>query len=723
MTATEQTMRKWILAAILGSAATAALAAPPVDPTTAPPKAMPHPVTESYFGTAVTDRYRSMETRDPETIAWMKAQGAWTRSVLDSIAPRQAFLTGMSAFGSAFGLVSEVKPAGGKLFYMERAPGQDVASLGVIDGGHKRTLIDVAALIRSHGGTPYAIDWMQPSRDGAKIAVGISAGGSEDSRMSVIDVATGQTIAGPIDRAQFGGVDWNEDGTGLYFVRLQQLAPGSKPSEKYRNLIAEYWDLKGEPQPLLGPAIPGGPITDPDEGGAIAHVPHSDAVLLVGETGVRNEHRLWWSKAQEVAAGHANWTPIAGYDDGITHLDMNSATVFLMSHKDAPRFKVMALPIGGTLAAAKTLIPASDGQLIENVGVAADGLYVAARKGLYSRLLRVSNAGQVSEIALPVHGSIGELATDVDTPGAVVMLHSWTTPYTHYRYDPARGSFIDMGLDTRPAFDPAKYAVADLQAKAKDGTMVPLTVVGPAGPVTPRAMILDAYGAYGISQFPYFSTRYPAYIDAGITRAVCTVRGGGELGEAWRLGGKGRTKPNTWGDAIACAETLIARGYTTPALLTITGTSAGGIMVGRAVTERPDLFAAAIDRVGDVNALRAETMPSGPANIPEFGTVNDPQGFKDLYAMDVIQHLKPGVRYPAFLITAGLNDPRVEPWTGAKLAATLEENPEHAPVLYRLEEQAGHGMGTTKSTRDAEEADIAAFVLWRTGSPAWQPAR
>jgi prolyl oligopeptidase len=146
-------------------------------------------------------------------------------------------------------------------------------------------------------------------------------------------------------------------------------------------------------------------------------------------------------------------------------------------------------------------------------------------------------------------------------------------------------------------------------------------------------------------------------------------------------------------------------------------------MVGRAATERPDLFACAIARVGDVNALRMETMAAGPANIPEFGTVKDPQGFKDLYEMDAYHHVVEGKEYPAFLITGGLNDPRVEPWEGAKLAARLQEMPNHRPVLYRLEEQAGHGLGTTKATRDAEEADITAFILWRSGAEEWQPAR
>lgn len=716
-------MRQMIVAALLStSAAGGAATVQPVTPKGAPPKATPRPVAEDHFGRTVVDRYRYMESKDAETVAWMKKQGAWARDVLASIRPKAAYEAKMASFGSGFGVVSTIAQAGGKLFYMERAPGQDVFSLKITEGNAKRTLIDTAALIKAHGGTPYAIDWMKPSRDGSRIAVGISAGGSEDSQMTVLDASTGKTIAGPVDRAQFGGVDWAGDGQSLTFVRLQKMAPGTAAAEKYRNLTAEYWDLRSEPTPLLGSAIKGGPITDPDEGGQIAHVPHSDALLLVGFTGVRNEARLWWGKQADLTAGKAIWTPLLGYEDGVTRLDANATTLFLLSHQDAPRFKVTAIPIGGTLAEAKTVIPASANQLVESIATAKDGLYVGVRDGLYSKLLRVANDGAVSEVALPVHGSIGELATDVDTPGVIVALSSWTTPLAHWRYDPATRRFVDMKIDSHPPIDARRYAAIDLWATAKDGTKVPLTVIGPSGPIKPRPMLLDAYGAYGIPGWPYFSTRTLPLIDAGVSRADCAVRGGGEFGEPWRLAGKGRTKPNTWRDAIACAEELIAKGYTTPAMLSITGTSAGGIMVGRAVTERKDLFAGAIDRVGDVNTLRAEFMAAGPTNIPEFGTIKDRQGFEDLYAMDTIQHIDPGTRYPAFLITAGLNDPRVEPWTGAKLAATLQENPDHAPVLYRLEEQAGHGLGTTKSTRDAEEADIAAFVLWRAGVPEWQPA-
>jgi prolyl oligopeptidase len=701
-------------------AACPAAAAIPVEPKTQPPAAVARPVTDDYFGTKIVDRFRYMETRDAETTAWMKAQSSWTHSVLDSVRPKQAYLQTMASFGAQFGLVSTTALAGGRIFYLERAPGADQFNLKVKDGSGTRTLIDATEIIKSTG-VPHAVDWISPSPDGQKIAVGVSSGGSENSEMSVIDVASGKTVAGPIDRAQFGGVTWLPDDSGLFFSRLQKLGPNPKPTDKYQNITADFWPLAGDTQPLVGPTIKGGPITDPNVSPALALIPHSDAILLAAFNGVQNEVKLWWGKRDAVRSGKEHWTPLAVTEDSVTRFDSDGHFLYLMTHKDAPRFKVIAVPIGGSLAQAKTLVEASNARLIESIAAARDGLYVAVREGLYSKLLHVSPGGHTENIALPVRGSIESLSADPDAPGAVIGLDGWATPLAHYRYDPATRALVDLQLDTHPPIDSARYAVAELWATAKDRTRVPLTVIGPSGPVKPHPMLLDAYGAYGISSFPYFGTRTLPYIDAGVSRAECAVRGGGEFGEAWRLGGKGTTKPNTWGDAIACAETLIAKGYTTPAMLFITGTSAGGIMVGRAATERPDLFAGAIARVGDVNALRMETMAAGPANIPEFGTVKDPQGFKDLYAMDAYQHVVAGKAYPAFLITGGLNDPRVEPWEGAKFAARLEEMPGHRPVLYRLEEQAGHGLGTTKGTRDAEEADISAFILWRSGVEAWQP--
>jgi prolyl oligopeptidase len=208
----------------------------------------------------------------------------------------------------------------------------------------------------------------------------------------------------------------------------------------------------------------------------------------------------------------------------------------------------------------------------------------------------------------------------------------------------------------------------------------------------------------------------------GINYGICHVRGGGELGEAWRLGGKDANKHNTWQDLIACGEDLIARGITSKDKLFILGGSAGGITMGRAMTERPDLFASVIDVVPAADTLRAEFSPNGPPNIPEFGTVTNEAGFKNLYDMDSIQHVQKGVAYPAVMISTGLNDPRVSPWEPAKFAAALLAAGSPNPVLLRIDPEAGHGIGSTKTQTDELAADWIAFVFWRAGVAGWAPA-
>ena len=720
--------------AILGVAFAVLAAAPisaqsgervnPVAPGDAPSGLVAQPVEETYFGTKVIDRFRFMEAMDPTTIAWMKAQGTYTRSVFDSIARRAEYLRTLSAFGASFGFVRSVQVTRNHIFYLERKPGSDVYDLVVrASGGQTHTLVDTKALIRAAGGVPQAIDYFTASRDGKRVAVGISAGGSEASSLTVLDTATGATVAGPIDRAQWASPSWTDDGAALFLGRLQELRPGAAPTDKYLNSSSSYWDLNSPPVLVAGAATGLGPIKEPVVFARTRVVPSASRAILFGFNGVQNEIEAWIAPLGDARSQRAKWRQIAKRDDAVTAVVANAKTVYLLTHHDAPTFKVMALPLDGTLARAQTLVPAHPERVIESIHAAADGLYVAGRRGLSGELLHVRPDGTVTQVKLPFRGIVSDVATDAALSGAVVALEGWVNPPAYFRYDSTKGTFTDLGLISGPTLDPKKYFVTELSATASDGTAIPLSVIAPPGPVSARPALLDAYGAYGISNLPAFVPRIPTFADAGGVYAECHVRGGGELGEAWRLGGKDANKPNTWRDFIACAETLIAKGYTTREMLTIQGTSAGGITVGRAATERPDLFAGAIARVGDVDALRSEVMPSGPANIPEFGTFKDEQGFKNLLAMDAYQHVRDDVHYPAFLLTTGLNDPRVEPWEPAKMAARLLENPDHAPVLLRVEDAAGHGMGTTKSVRDAEDADIAAFVFWRAGVTDWQPKR
>lgn len=689
----------------------------------APPATAPlKPVTETLWGVKVTDNYRYMEKLDPATIAWMKAQGAYTRKVLDAISPLATLQKRVSAFTGSFGFVNGFVSYGDRDFYEERAPGSDDYDLMVRDSAGTRKLIDIGALRASHGGNPYAINWFLPSTDGSKVAVGVSEGGSEDASMTVYDAATGKPVAGPIDRARFGASAWSADSKTVYFNRLAKLKPGAPETDTYKNSTLEAWNLAGAPVTVLGNGANHGPKFAPEEFPILMIAPGASRALAMSINGVQNEWKAWIAPAREATNPKAIWKPLVDRADGVTLIGMRGDEIFLLSHKGAPTFKVLQLKAGDPLASARTLVPAKPDRVIEGFYAASDALYVTARKGAYSQLLRVpTGSDKIEQVPLPFEGHIGEAFSDPRKPGVVIGLSGWVTQPTYLRFDPSTRGFATLGIGHRGDMDAAAFTVSDLEAKARDGVLVPLSLIQPKDAKGPQVTLVEAYGSYGISNLADFSTRRAAAMREGINYAICHVRGGGEKGEAWRLGGKDANKHNTWQDLIACGEDLIARGVTAKDKLFIIGGSAGGITMGRAMTERPDLFAGVIDLVPAANTLRSEFSPNGPPNIPEFGSVKTEQGFRNLLTMDSIQHVKKGVAYPAVMITTGLNDPRVSPWEPAKFAAALQASGTPNPVLLRIDTEAGHGIGSTRTQTDLQTADTIAFMKWRAGAPGWRP--
>ena len=724
--------QRWSLilcGALLAVNFTAARAAPPAHdplaPIDAPPPPAPAPVkrvTEVLWGRQVTDDYRYMEAQDPATIAWMKAEGAYTRSVLDAIAPRAALEKKIAAFTGSFGFIQGYVSYGGRAFYEERAPGSDNFDLMIADQGGRRKIVDVAAFRAAHGGAPYAINYFLAAPDGSRVAVGISEGGSEAASIFVYDASSGKQIAGPVDRAEFGATAWSNDSRILYFIRLKKLAPGQPDTEKYRDTTLVAWDLKAEPVAIFGASVGHGPALGPDEIPVLGISPGAPMAMLISINGVQREQALWLAPVAQVNDPQAKWAPFVARTDDVTAVDAAGDTIYLLSHKNAPTFQVLGVKAGAPLASARVLVPAEKDRVIDSIHAAADALYMLARRGAYSLLLRLPHGStKVEEVTLPFQGHLEEAFTDPRQPGITVDLESFVVPPKTLAFNPATKSFTDLKLGLTPAYDSSRYEISDLEARAEDGVMVPDTLVRPKGAQGAQIVVIQAYGSYGISQLANFSPRAATLLEAGGTYASCHVRGGGELGDAWRLAGKDANKPHTWRDLIACAEDLIARGYTNRDKLFIFGGSAGGITMGRALTERPDLFAGVIASVPAANTLRDEFMPSGPPNIPEFGSIKTEQGFKNLYEMDTIAHIRHGVQYPAVMITTGLNDPRVSPWEPAKFAAALQASGTVRPVLLRIDADAGHGIGSTKSQNDALYADMWAFVFWRAGLPDWRP--
>ena len=365
---------------------------------------------------------------------------------------------------------------------------------------------------------------------------------------------------------------------------------------------------------------------------------------------------------------------------------------------------------------ADVTLPASD-LVLQGVSTAKDGLYIEGQQGGISHLLKIPY-GQTAAtpVNLPFAGVIEGFSTDLYQNGALMRLAGWTEAPQWYSYDPASDKLTNTAIEPLNPTDFSAITSVEVTAPAADGTLVPLSIIYrkdlPMNGQNP--CLMEGYGAYGISLDPSFDATRLALLEKGIIIAYAHVRGGGENGEDWHLAGQKLTKQNTIGDFIACAEYLIKQGYTSPSKLAGRGTSAGGILIGGALTQRPDLFTLCIVNVGVEDALRMEAGPNGAVNTPEFGSVQDPDGFKALYAMDAYQHVKDGTAYPAVLLITGANDPRVDPWQLFKMTARLQAaTSSKNPVLLRIDYDAGHGMGSSKTQRDLITADQAALLLSR----------
>ncbi|HEY1749759.1 MAG TPA: prolyl oligopeptidase family serine peptidase [Caulobacteraceae bacterium] len=691
-----------------------------------PPVAAVRPVSETIFGVTVTDPYRWMEnSKDPEWMPYLMGQNAYARGVLAKIPGREALAAKIGALSGKVAAVNGVQPAGGLIFVEMRPVGANTFKLYVREGAHgaPRMLFDPDALATAD--THYSLDYWVASPDGRYVAYASSPAGSENSVLRFMETATGKSLPEAIDRAQFGGVSWLPDASGVFLTRLKEGTKHGDP-DHYLDSVCWLHRLRTDPasdvKVLTKGMDPVVPMVDIDTPVVSTQVGSAEAIGIV-QSGVQNEVELYASPVAAAVAGHAAWTPICRRADGVTGVALMGERLFLLTHKDAPRFKLLETSLARPSLADAKLAVAEGPAVIKGLATARDGLYVQQLDAGLGRISRLAADGQRHEVQLPYPGAINLIATDPAADGCWFTLESWVKPAA-LCYAGPDGTVSVTDIVPQPDIDVSRYESREVKVTARDGVEVPLSIIYAKGAAkNPQApLYLTAYGAYGLDIDPGFAPRWLPWVDLGGVYAVAHVRGGGELGEGWHQAGQKLTKPNTWRDCIDCAEHLIKEGWTTKARLAVEGTSAGGIMVGRFLTERPDLAAVAIVRVGDSNALRFEFMEAGPANIPEFGTIKDPDGFKGLAEMDALSHVKDGTKYPAVMLTTGVNDPRVAPWEPGKFTARLQAaTASGKPVILRVETDAGHGVGSTRKQRDDETGDTYAFILWQVGDPRFQP--
>lgn len=689
-------------------------------------------VRETHFGVTVEDPYRWLEDAGSgEVCAWLAAQAGHSRSVLHALPQRaeiRAQLAQLAREGDAVPL--QVRIAGGAVFYLRQKAGSEIAALMVrsLSGTAERTVLDPNRL---GGASHSAIDWHVPSPDGRLVACGVSRAGSERSLVHVVDADSGDIREAVVDGVAFAFVGWLADGHGSYgsfvYHRYRDVPAGVPPDEERLNSRSLRHRIGDDPSRdvvvLARDLNPRLPLTERDRP-FLALSPHGRwALVLVSHSSLGLETTadlgdctLYVAPVGGLAdPASCPWQRVARVEDDVTAYALGEDALYLVVGRDSPRYQVVAIGLTDAGPQQRRVVVPAGERVVEAVILAGDYLLVRDLEGGIGRVRRIRVDGAVAEdISLPVSGSVEEWAAEADHTEVLLRLSSWTVAPRLHRCDVGTGAVDETGWLPAPPIDFADIEAHEVQVPARDGTAIPLSVMHRRGLHYDgeNPTLITAYGSFGYSLRPSFAPELLPWYKRGGVFAVAHVRGGGENGRDWHESGRGTHKETTITDLIDCGEYLIANGYTRPERLAAEGASAGGITVGGAMVRRPELFAAVVLRVPVANALRAEVGANGPINVPEFGSITTEEGLAGLLIMDCYHRVRDGTRYPAVLLTGGMNDPRLDVWQPAKMAARLQKaSTSGRPVLLRIDDEAGHGFGATQSQRDDELADMLAFLL------------
>ncbi len=706
----------------------AGIAPVPSPPPTAPTPQIPlapvariEVVKDSYFGETLNDPYRWMEnSNDPDWLPFLKGQNEHARAILDALPGRAGFFKRISQLTGDTAVTNRAQRAGGLTFYQQRPVGADNFKLMVRDAaGHDRVLIDPTLMSgpKSH----VSLDWWRASPNGQWVVYGLSRDGSEDSLLHILKVADGHDLPDHIPDTQYGNPQWLDDSSGFFYT---QLTGKVDTPERFLDAQARFHRVGADPQsdPILMKRglVPGIDFEKIQVPSIMTFRGSSHVILVLGD--VRPEFRAYIAPLADAVVGKAKWAHVAGFEDVLTDLDIDGKELYLLVNKTTPRGQLLRTSVVAPKLDAATVVVAQGSAVIQGISRARDGIYLLIQDGGVHRLRRFQPGAKVDEIALPFDGTIAGPYANPDEDGVLMSFAGWLSPAALYAVS-AAGMLTDTGITPRPNIDVSAYETKRFFCAAKDGVEIPYTLIYrkglPLDGTTPAW--ISAYGSYGAAAYmPSFAGKTLALVDAGFIVGYANVRGGGEYGREWHKAGQLQNKPNTWRDLIAVCEELIAKKYTSTSHLAIGGRSAGGITVGRAMTERPDLFAAVIDGVGWSNPLRYVAEQNGYGEEPEWGAISELAGYRALKSIDSYQAVKDGTPYPAVLLTTGVTDPRVAPFHVAKMTARLQAATRSGkPILLRVDYDAGHGIGSTRAQQDREAADTYAFLQWQLlGKPA-----
>ena len=689
-----------------------------------PPRTEKRPVTNEYHGVRVTDNYRWLEDGGaPAVKAWVAGENAVSRSYFDSLPAREPVRNRLLDYQKQLSVTYRFLSARAERYFLLKIDGgKQQPMLAVSSSLEKladaRIIVDPNAL---NAKGSLSMDWAQPSLDGKLVAVAISKSGSEDSSLHIYNVDTGKSLADVIPRVNYatagGSVAWLPDSKSFFYTRYP--APGERPEADLHFYQQIYLHRLGTPASadtyVLGKHFPriAEIAFSSDESGQllIASVANGD--------GGEFEHFL--------RNPDGKWRQITRFEDKVVAaVPGRDSAVYMVSRKDAPRGKILRLPLNdASLSSASVVVPEGEASIDGTPLVTASRLFVNRIDGGPNTVSLYSLSGK-PEGAVPVSPvSNVQLQAALDDGSVLMSVEGELRPRTTFRFDKAQLTPTALHLD--PVEDFGNFFVKRQFAASPDGTRVPMTIVYPRSAKLngSNAAIIYGYGGYGISQKPSYvgTSMFRLWLASGHMLVLTNLRGGSEYGESWHRAGRLTHKQNVFDDFAACARYLIDHKYTSSSHLAALGGSNGGLLMGAELTQHPDLFRAVVSMVGIYDMLRVELDPNGAFNVPEFGSVKNPAQFKALYAYSPYHHVDNGVAYPAVLFLTGDNDGRVNPAQSRKMTARLQEaNASKFPILLRTSANSGHGMGSSVDERINQMTDVYAFLFAQLGLSFNPPA-
>ena len=674
----------------------------------------PHPASRSdatvevLHGESLPDPYRWLEDGgSAETRAWTEAQNEYTRQYLQAVPARAAIRRRLERL-LAIGALSAPTPARGRYFYQRREGTQDQPVLYVREGvhGEDRVLLDPNALDRA--GTT-ALDWFFPSEDGRLLAYGLSRDGNEESELRVLEVATGRDLAERIPGTRACELAWLPDGTGFYYTRYPW--PGQVPEEERQYHRTVYFHALGsdpERDPLIFKP------REKEHWPGVGLSPDGRWLLIsVARTFDQTDVYL-----QDRAAGGPLRTVVEDLPFQFA-AEVVGGRLYVRTNLDSPQYGLyLADPADPDRAAWRRLIAPEEGAVLDGALVTREWLVLSYLERASSRLqLARLDGSDRREVPLPGIGSVFGWGAEPDGDELFFGFSSYTVPPSVYRME-LGGAGPALWRRVEADLDPDRFVVRQVSYPSRDGTAVTMFVVAPRDLVRDGTapVYLTGYGGFNISMSPGFSRSLLLWLEQGGVVAVPNLRGGGEYGEAWHQAGMLAHKQNSFDDFIAAAEYLIRERYTTPARLAIAGGSNGGLLMGAALTQRPELFRAVVIQVPLLDMLRYHRFLIARLWIPEYGSAEDPEQFRWLRAYSPYHHVRAGTAYPAVLLATAESDTRVDPLHARKMTARLQAATTSGhPVLLRLESRAGHGAGKPVSKVLEELVDTWSFVFRELG--------